>query len=63
MKKEEKLFKQICEQCENHSYNMSCEDMSTCPAYQLYLIARDKRKVVYKQNEWQTPPTPRPEMI
>jgi hypothetical protein len=63
MKEEEKLFRQICERCENHATNMYCEDMSTCPAYQLYLIARDKRKVVYKQNDWQTPPEPIPGII
>lgn len=60
---EERLFKHICERCENHATNMNCEDMMTCPAYKLYLIAKDKRKVVYKQDGWQTPPTPRPEMI
>lgn len=59
----ETLFKQICERCENHAKNMSCEDMIGCPAYALYCIAKSKKKVVYRQNEWQEPPTPRPEMI
>lgn len=42
---EEKLFNQICERCENHAKNMVCEDMNTCPAYNLYLIAKSKRTV------------------
>lgn len=60
---EEKYFKEICERCENHAKNMSCEDMIGCPAYKLYCIARSKRKVVYKSDGWQTPPTPKAEMI
>lgn len=60
---EEQLFSQICERCENHAKNMNCEDMDTCPAYKLYLLAKKKRKVVYKQSDWGTPPTPRAEMI
>lgn len=60
---EENLFKQICERCENHAENMTCEDMNTCPAYNLYLIAKSKRKVIYKRDVWQTPPTPKVEMI
>lgn len=63
MELEEKYFRDICERCENHAKNMSCEDMMTCPAYKLYLIAKDKKKVVYQNNGWQTTPTPRPEMI
>lgn len=60
---EEQLFKQICERCENHAKNMSCEDMNTCPAYMLYLVAKSKRKVVYKRDSWQTPPIPKAEML
>jgi hypothetical protein len=63
MMNEEQLFSQICERCENHANNMNCEDMDTCPAYNLYLMAKKKRKVSYKQSDWGTPPTPRPEMI
>lgn len=48
---EEQLFNQICERCENHAKNMNCEDMETCPAYKLYLVAKKKRKVVYKQSD------------
>ena len=44
---EEQLFSQICERCENHAKNMNCEDVNTCPAYKLYLLAKKKRKVVY----------------
>lgn len=60
---EEKYFKEICERCENHAKNMSCEDMTGCPAYKLYLMAKSKRKVVNKKDCWQRPPLPRPEMI
>lgn len=60
---EEKYFNEICERCENHAKNMSCEDMMECPAYKLYCIAKSKKKVVYRQDEWQTPPPPRSEMI
>ena len=60
---EEILFKQICDRCENHAMNMSCEDMMTCPAYKLYCLAKDKRKVVYKRDVWQEPPTPKAEML
>lgn len=60
---EETLFKQICERCENHAKNMVCEDMNTCPAYNLYLVAKRKNKVIYKRDDWQTPPTPKAEMI
>lgn len=62
MMNEENLFKQICERCENHAKNMVCEDMNTCPAYNLYLVAKKKNKVVYKKDGWQTPPTPKAEM-
>ena len=60
---EEKYFNEICERCDNHAKNMSCEDMMECPAYKLYCIAKSKKKVVYRQDEWQTPPPPRSEMI
>lgn len=60
---EELLFKQICERCENHAKNMNCEDMDSCPAYKLYLVARSRRKVVFAQNDWQIPPVPKAEMI
>lgn len=60
---EEKYFNEICERCENHAKNMSCEDMMVCPAYKLYCIAKSKKKVVYRQDEWQTPPPPSSEII
>lgn len=59
----EKLFKQICLRCENHAKNFVCEDMMTCPAHELYIIASDKIKTIYKKDDWATPPTPRQEMI
>lgn len=60
---EENLFKQICERCEKHAKNMSREDMNTCPAYKLYLVSKSKREIIYKSNDWQTPPTPKSEII
>ena len=42
---------------------MVCEDMNTCPAYKLYIVAKRKNKVIYKRDDWQTPPTPKAEMI
>lgn len=63
MEKTEKLFKDACLRCESHAKNMSCEDMNNCPVYGLYLIAKGKKKTVYKQDVWSEPPTPRPEMI
>lgn len=59
----EKQFEEICLRCENHAVNLNCEDMEDCPAYKLYLIAKSKRKVIYKKDVWSTPPPPRSEMI
>lgn len=63
MELQEKLFREICDRCENHAKNMSCEDMITCPAYKLYCIANSKKKVVYKKDVWKEPALPRAEMI
>ena len=54
----EKYFKEICLRCENHAKNMTCEDMQTCPVYKLYLIAKSKEKIVYKNNNWNVPQPP-----
>lgn len=56
------LLKQSCERCEEGNLD-TCENALTCPVYALYLEATKKEKVVYKQNEWQEPPTPKAEMI
>lgn len=63
MTREEKLFNEICERCENFATGTACEDIATCPAYKLYCVAKSKRQVVYRQNVWQDQATPRPEMI
>lgn len=59
----ERYFQEICNRCENHAKDCACEDLQTCPAYKLYCLAREKKKVIIKHEEWQIPPTPRPEMI
>lgn len=60
----EKYMREICNRCENHAKNFSCEDLQTCPAYKLYCLAERKEKtVVVNRGNWDTPPTPRPEMI
>lgn len=57
---EDKYFKEICERCENHANNFNCEDMLTCPAYKLYVIAKGKTKTVYKKRgSWEEDTTPR----
>lgn len=57
---EEHYFKKICERCENHAVNMSCEDKMMCPAYGLYCLATSdkKRKVNIKYEDWKEPPQP-----
>jgi predicted metal-binding transcription factor (methanogenesis marker protein 9) len=60
MTKEEKLFNEICERCENHATNFTCEDMKTCPAFRLFEIAKGKTKTVYKKkSSWEEDTTPR----
>lgn len=56
------LLKQSCERCEEGNLD-TCENALSCPIYALYVEATKKEKVVYKQNEWQEPPTPKAEMI
>ena len=63
MELEKKYFNQICERCENHSSADKCECMMSCPAFKLYCLAKKKKEVVYKKDDWSEPPTPRPEMI
>ena len=55
------LLKQSCERCEEGNLD-TCENALSCPVYALYVEATKKEKVVYKQNEWQEPPTPKAEM-
>ena len=55
------LLKQSCERCEEGNLN-TCENALSCPVYALYVEATKKENVVYKQNEWQEPPTPKAEM-
>lgn len=59
----EKYMREICDRCENHAKNFSCEDLQTCSAYKLYCLAERKEKVVVNRDGWDIPPTPRPEMI
>ena len=68
MTKEEKLLNEACQRCENGSSSDNCEEMANCPVHQLYILATEKRKVkvvnrIIEKNTWDTPPTPRPEMI
>ena len=56
------LLLKACEQCENGNLN-TCDNTLSCPVYALYVEATKKEKVVYKQNGWQEPPTPKAEMI
>lgn len=65
MTREEKiygLFRQICERCEGFSVEDNCENKKDCPVYELYKMAKQKI-VVYRQNVWEVPPSPKPEMI
>ena len=52
MTKEEKLFREICERCENYATGFDCEDEFNCPAYRLYEIAKGKKKVSSKTDSW-----------
>ena len=63
MELEKKYLNEICERCENHSIADTCEEMISCPAFKLYCLAKDKKQVIYKKDDWSEPPTPRPEMI
>ena len=52
MTKEERLFKECCERCESNATGFDCEDKLTCPVYELYEIAKGKKKVVNISNSW-----------
>lgn len=58
-----KYMQEICDRCENHAKNFSCEDLQTCPAWKLYCIAIGKEKVIIKRDVWSVPPPPPAEMI
>ena len=58
-----KLLQECCERCTEWSSTDACEDNATCPVFQLYTLADSKKKIIYKQDVWQTPPSPRQEMI
>jgi len=62
-KEEKKLLIKDCERCTEWSSTDACEDHATCPVFQLYTLADSKQKIVYKQDVWQAPPSPRQEMI
>ena len=51
MTREEKLFNEICEMCENFAIGTACEDMATCAAYKLYCIA--KKTHDKKRSSWE----------
>lgn len=59
MTKEEKLFREICERCENYATGFDCEDEFNCPAYRLYELAKGKTKTVYKKKSSWEDTTPR----
>lgn len=60
----EYLFKKACERCEEHATNINCECMLQCPVYGLYVEAKKKKKeVIYKLNNWDVPPPPKPDII
>jgi hypothetical protein len=58
----EYLLENACERCENGKFE-GCDSYLNCPVYALYCEANKKEKIVYKQDSWQTPPTPKSEMI
>ena len=64
MTRARRLLKECCERCTEWSSTDTCEDHATCPVFHLYVLADGKeKKVVYKQDVWQAPPSPRQEMI
>lgn len=63
MTQAKKLLKECCERCTEWSSTDACEDHITCPVFKLYELADSKVKTVYKRDAWETPPTPKPEMI
>jgi hypothetical protein len=62
-KKAEELLHQACQRCEEWSTHDECENSDNCPVYGLYKLASGLKKIIYKQDVWATPPSPRPEMI
>lgn len=56
------LLNRACEHCEEFWTKHKCEIEDTCPVYELYKMAKEKKHII-KPDEWQTPPSPRPEMI
>lgn len=60
----EYLLENACERCENGKFG-GCDSYLSCPVYALYCEAKKliKEKIIYKQDNWQTPPAPKSEMI
>lgn len=56
------LLKEACERCEEGMFE-GCDSRLNCPVYALYCEANKKEKIVYKQNDWQIPPSPKNEII
>ena len=56
------LLESACEMCENGKFRC-CDSYLSCPVYALYCEAKKKEKIIYKQDGWQTPPTPKSEMV
>lgn len=59
----ENLLHKCCERCEEGKFE-TCDFYLSCPVYGLYVEAqkRIKTKVVNTDN-WQTPPSPKTEML
>jgi hypothetical protein len=60
--KADDLFNHTCEHCEEFAVKHKCEIKDTCPVYGLYKMAKEKKHII-KADEWQIPPSPKPEMI
>jgi hypothetical protein len=58
----EYLLESACERCEKGKFG-GCDSYLSCPVYALYCEAKKKEKIIYKQDDWQIPPTPKSEMI
>lgn len=63
MTKARELLQECCKRCTEWSSTDACEDHITCPVFQLYTLADNKKKIIDKQDVWQAPPSPRQEMI
>ena len=59
---EKHYLKKACERCEEGNFD-HCNCYMQCPVYSLYILACKKKQVIINRNEWETPPTPKPEMI